>query len=110
MLENGLKEIRLRNRVHQSGRSATSDCRNGLSFLITRMLLLNSAINLVPGVLLVGRLHKPSFLFFYLMAHLIDVKKETLAGEYLYEVKGGGMVPGVEGIAEKITKTLSMAK
>ncbi len=62
---------------------------------------------------LVGRLHKPSFLFFYLMAHLIDVKKETLAGEYLYEVKGGEkklVAQGVEGIAEKITKTLSMAK
>ncbi|MDD1638045.1 MAG: DUF3280 domain-containing protein, partial [Methylococcaceae bacterium] len=25
---------------------------------------------------LVGRLHKPSFLFFYLMVHLVDVKKE----------------------------------
>jgi hypothetical protein len=62
---------------------------------------------------LVGRLHKPSFLFFYLMAHLVDVKKETLAGEYLYEVKGGEkklVAQGVEGIAEKITKTLSVAK
>jgi len=62
---------------------------------------------------IVGRLHKPSFLFFYLMAHLVDVKKETLAGEYLYEVKGGEkklVAQGVEGIAEKITKTLSSAK
>jgi hypothetical protein len=61
----------------------------------------------------VGRLHKPSFLFFYLMAHLVDVKKESLAGEYIYEVKGGEkklVAQGVEGLAEKITKTLSMAK
>ena len=62
---------------------------------------------------LVGRLHKPSFLFFYLMAHLVDVKKEALAGEYLYEVKGGEkklVAQGIEGIAEKITKTLGAAK
>ncbi|HEY5140873.1 MAG TPA: DUF2380 domain-containing protein [Methylococcales bacterium] len=63
--------------------------------------------------MLVGRLHKPSFLFFYLMVHLVDVKKEALAGEYLYEVKGGEkklVAKGVEGIAEKITKTLNAAK
>ncbi len=61
----------------------------------------------------VGRLHKPSFLFFYLMAHLIDVKKESLAGEYIYEVKGGEkklVAQGVKGISEKITKTLSTVK
>jgi hypothetical protein len=52
-------------------------------------------------------------LFFYLIAHLIDVKKEALAGEYLYEVKGGEkklVAQGVEGIAEKIIKTLDAAK
>jgi len=62
---------------------------------------------------IVGRLHKPSFLFFYLMTHLVDVKKEALAGEYLYEVKGGEkklVAQGVEGITEKITKTLGAAK
>lgn len=62
---------------------------------------------------IIGRLHKPSFLFFYLMAHLVDVKKEALAGEYLYEVKGGEkklVAQGVEGITEKITKTLGAAK
>jgi len=61
---------------------------------------------------IVGRLHKPSFLFFYLMTHLVDVKKEALAGEYLYEVKGGEkklVAQGVEGITEKITKTLGAA-
>lgn len=62
---------------------------------------------------IVGRLHKPSFLFFYLMAHLVDVKTESLAGEYLYEVKGGEkkiVAQGVEDITEKITKTLGAAK
>jgi hypothetical protein len=61
----------------------------------------------------VGRLYKPSFLFFYLMAHLVNVKKATLAGEYLYEVKGGErklVAQGVEGITKKITKTLSATK
>ncbi len=61
----------------------------------------------------VGRLHKPSFLFFYLIAHLVDVKKETLKGEYTYEVKGGEeklVAQGVEGISEKISKTLGTAK
>ena len=62
---------------------------------------------------LAGRLHKPSFLFFYLMAHLVDVKKEAQIGEYLYEVKGSEqelVTRGVEDITEKITKTLSEAK
>jgi len=62
---------------------------------------------------LVGRLHKPSFLFFYLMVHLVDVKKEALIGEYLYEVKGSEqelVTRGVEDITEKITKTLREAK
>lgn len=61
----------------------------------------------------VGRLHKPSFLFFYLIAHLVDVKKEALRGEYTYEVKGGEkklVAQGVEGISEKISKTLGTAK
>ena len=62
---------------------------------------------------LVGRLHKPSFLFFYLLAHLVDVKKQTLAGEYTYEVKGGEkklVAKGVESLAEKIDKTLRTLK
>lgn len=62
---------------------------------------------------IMGRLHKPSFLFFYLMAHLVDVKKEALIGEYLYEVKGGEkklVAQGVESLTEKITLTLGAAK
>jgi hypothetical protein len=47
------------------------------------------------------------------MAHLLDVKKEALAGEYLYEVKGAEkkiVAQGVAGITGKITKTLSAAE
>ncbi|MBT9096221.1 DUF2380 domain-containing protein [Methylovulum psychrotolerans] len=38
---------------------------------------------------LVGRLHKPSFLFAYLMGHLIRVKDGQLLGNYISETKGG---------------------
>jgi len=38
---------------------------------------------------LVGRLHKPSFLFAYLMGHLIRVKDGQLIGNYISETKGG---------------------
>jgi len=59
---------------------------------------------------LVGRLHKPSFLFAYLMAHLVDVQKGTLAANYVVEVKGPAeqvTAKGVERLAEKIEQTLS---
>jgi len=58
----------------------------------------------------VGRLHKPSFLFVYLMAHLIDVSNGKLIGDYISEVKGGEkkLTPkGVESLAVKINDTLS---
>ncbi|MGR8940303.1 MAG: DUF2380 domain-containing protein [Gammaproteobacteria bacterium] len=57
----------------------------------------------------VGRLHKPSYLFVYLMAHLVDVKREKRVGDYLSEVKGGEKKltqKGVESLAEKIKATL----
>jgi hypothetical protein len=58
----------------------------------------------------VGRLHKPSFLFVYLMAHLIEVTSEKLVGNYLSEVKGGEKkltLKGVESLAVKINNTLA---
>lgn len=58
---------------------------------------------------IVGRLHKPSFLFVYLMAHLIDVSEAKLVGDYLSEVKGGEKkltLKGVESLAVKINHTL----
>ncbi|NOT10743.1 MAG: DUF2380 domain-containing protein [Methylococcaceae bacterium] len=59
--------------------------------------------------IIVGRLHKPSFLFIYLMAHLIDVNNGTLAADLLTEVKGGEKkltLKGVEDLAVKINKTI----
>ncbi|NOU21554.1 MAG: DUF2380 domain-containing protein [Methyloglobulus sp.] len=57
---------------------------------------------------IVGRLHKPSFLFVYLMAHLIDVKQQRLVADYLSEVKGGEKKltrKGVESLAVKVNDT-----
>ncbi len=59
---------------------------------------------------LVGRLHKPSFLFAYMMANLVDTKSGTLAANYVVEVKGPSeqvTAKGVKRLAEKIGQTLS---
>ncbi len=58
----------------------------------------------------IGRLHKPSFLFIYLMAHLVDVKNRTLIGDYLSEVKGGEKKltgKGVTSLARQIKNTFT---
>lgn len=58
---------------------------------------------------LVGRLHKPSFLFAYLMGHLIRVDDAKLIGNYISEAKGPNKkltVKTVESLAVKIDKTL----
>lgn len=59
--------------------------------------------------ILVGRLHKPSFLFAYLMGHLIRVSDAKLIGNYISEAKGQTKkitVKAVESLAVKIDKTL----
>jgi hypothetical protein len=59
--------------------------------------------------LLVGRLHKPSFLFAYLMGHLIRVKDSRLIGNYISETKGADKkltLKAVEDIAVKIDHDL----
>jgi hypothetical protein len=61
--------------------------------------------------IIVGRLHKPSFLFVYLMAHLIQVNNSTLTQDYLTEIKGGEKkltLKGVEDLAVKINATLQL--
>jgi hypothetical protein len=61
--------------------------------------------------IIVGRLHKPSFLFVYLMAHLIQVNNSTLTQDYLTEIKGGEKkltLKGVEDLAVKIDATLQL--
>jgi hypothetical protein len=62
---------------------------------------------------IVGRLHKPSFLFVYLMAHLVDVKQQLLIADYLSEVKGGEKKltrKGVESLVVKVNDTLNGLK
>jgi hypothetical protein len=59
---------------------------------------------------IVGRLHKPSFLFVYLMAHVIEVSNGKLVGNYISEVKGGEKkltLKGVESLAVKINDGIS---
>lgn len=58
---------------------------------------------------LVGRLHKPSFLFAYMMGHLVRVSDAKLIGNYISEAKGPNKkltVKTVESLAVKIDKTL----
>jgi len=58
---------------------------------------------------LVGRLHKPSYLFSYLMGHLVRVSDAQLIGNYISEAKGPNIkltIKTVESLAVKIDKTL----
>lgn len=58
---------------------------------------------------LVGRLHKPSFLFAYIMGHLVRVSDGQLMGNYISETKGGDKkltLKGVESLAVKIDNDL----
>jgi hypothetical protein len=59
--------------------------------------------------ILVGRVHKASFLFVYFKAHLINIKTKQLVGDYTVEVKGQQekITPkGVERLAEQIDETI----
>lgn len=57
----------------------------------------------------VGRLHKPSFLFAYIKAHLTNCDTKKPAGNYTIEVKGQAKnltLRGVENLAIEIDQTL----
>ncbi len=59
--------------------------------------------------LLVGRLHKPSFLFAYIMGHLIKTNNAKLIGNFIIESKGGAKKltrKAIETLADEIDKTL----
>jgi len=59
--------------------------------------------------ILVGRLHKPSFLFAYMMGHLIRVSDGKLIGNFISEAKGPNIkltIKTVESLAVKIDKLL----
>jgi hypothetical protein len=63
--------------------------------------------------ILVGRLHKPSFLFAYLMGHLVRVRDSQLIGNYISEIKGSDKkltLKGVESLIVKIDNTLKTIK
>ena len=54
---------------------------------------------------IVGRVHKPSFLFVYLKAHVVDVRTGELAADLVVEVKGPQQAltrRGAERLAEQI--------
>lgn len=58
---------------------------------------------------LVGKLHKPSFLFAYLMGHLVNTKTANLLGSYTVETKGGDKkltLKAVETFAAKLDADL----
>lgn len=58
----------------------------------------------------VGRIHKPSFLFAYLMVHLVEVESGRLMKDIIVEVKGPQApvtARGVERLAEKIHAALA---
>lgn len=58
---------------------------------------------------IVGRLHKPSFLFAYLLAQVVEVKSGLLVDSLALETKGGEKkltAKAVEALAEKIDTTI----
>ncbi len=58
---------------------------------------------------LVGRLHKPSYLFVYLMGHLIRVSDHKLIGRFIIESKGNDKkltLKAVESLADEIDAKL----
>jgi len=59
--------------------------------------------------ILIGRLHKPSFLFAYMMGRLVKVESGELLGDYLVEVKGSTRKltqRGVNNLAERVVHTI----
>ena len=62
--------------------------------------------------ILVGKLHKPSFLFAYLMGHLVKADNGQLVGSYTVESKGGDKKltrKAVETFADKMDADLDNA-
>lgn len=65
--------------------------------------------NFGADYLLVGRLHKPSFLFAYLMGNLVNVATGQWIGNFISESKGPNAeltIKAVESLAVKIDKVL----
>jgi hypothetical protein len=59
--------------------------------------------------IIVGRVHKASYLFVYFKARVVNVKTGELAGDLVVEVKGPQKkltIRGVESLADRIDETL----
>jgi hypothetical protein len=62
---------------------------------------------------IVGRVHKASYLFVYFKAHVVNVKTGALAGDLVVEVKGPQQkltLRGVESLAGRIDDTIKQSK
>ena len=60
----------------------------------------------------VGRVHKPSFLFAYLIVQLVNADTRQIAGDYVVEVKGSmeqATRRGAASLAEQIDQTIRSA-
>jgi hypothetical protein len=60
----------------------------------------------------VGRVHKPSFLFAYLIVQLVNADARRIAGDYVVEVKGSmeqATRRGAATLAEQIDETIQSA-
>lgn len=58
---------------------------------------------------IVGRVHKASFLFVYFMVHVVDAKTGRLVGDLIVEVKGPQKkltIKGVENLAGRISEII----
>ncbi len=58
----------------------------------------------------IGRLHKPSFLFAYLMVHLVNVNTQRLTGDFVVRIEGRVKKVterGVVHLAERIVQTIN---
>ncbi|QPK64569.1 DUF2380 domain-containing protein [Methylomonas sp. LL1] len=90
--------------------SAQQDATSGVGYLFDHA---DAAANLgkqfAADYVLVGRLHKPSFLFAYLIGNLVRVGDQKLIGSYITESKGPNIdlvIKAVESLAVKIDDTL----
>jgi len=90
--------------------NAQHEANSGLGYLFDHSDMAAELANKAAAdYVLVGRLHKPSYLFAYIMGHLVRVKDGQLIGNYISETKGGDKkltLKGVESLAVKIDKDL----
>lgn len=109
MLEKALQDT-LDVRIVRIDPAVVRDADAGFGYLFEHADV-SAALGRAHGVdwILVGRLHKPSFLFSYLMARLVDTRTNKVAEDLIVEVKGQQHIvtrKGVERLAEKLAVRL----